>query len=352
MSGPLDAAALHLDADLGPAGRTSQGGPVVVVHGGAGPMRALGARETAYREGLAAAAAAGCRVLEEGGDALAAVVAATKAMEAHGAFNAGRGACLDEEGRATLDAALMRGRDRAAGAVGCATATVHPIDVCRALLEEGRHVLLVAEGADRRARRLGLPPLDPPDPERLARWAALRAGAGRTPQDLASVGRPSDAAAGPAREAAGLAGGGGHDPGHDTVGAVALDAQGRLAAACSTGGLWLKAAGRVGDSPVPGAGLFACDDLGGAASATGIGERILRGLTCKLAVDACLRGAPEAARAALEDLHRRFGPESGGLIVVDRLGRVGAAFDTPGMGRAIARPGLAPRVAVWPEESA
>src|SRR2546423_11230350 len=129
--------------------------PVVLVHGGAGPMKRLADKEEArYRAGLLAAARAGLTAMDKSGSALDAVVAAVVSMEDSGEFNCGAGACLDEEGRATLDAALMRGKDLAAGAVGAAQATKNPIAIARDLLAEGRHVLLVGEGADRRARAL------------------------------------------------------------------------------------------------------------------------------------------------------------------------------------------------------
>ena len=159
--------------------------PVVLVHGGAGPMKRLqAAEEVRYRAGLVAASRAGLAVLEKGGSALDAVVAAILSMEDSGEFNAGAGACLDEEGRATLDAALMRGADLGAGAVGAAQATRNPILVARNLLEEGRHVLLVGEGADRRARALGLAPLAPIDDARKKIWRACSPsgrGRGRSP---------------------------------------------------------------------------------------------------------------------------------------------------------------------------
>lgn len=317
---------------------------VILVHGGAGLMRTLeGARLQAYRDGLAESARAGRAALEQGAGAVEAVLAAVRCMEVSGVFNAGAGSCLDEEGHATLDAALMRGRDRAAGAVGACAATLHPTDVARDLMEEGRHVLLVGEGADRRARRLGLPPLPPPTVERYEAWARLSGRHVTRPEDLTTVGQAEDQAEDQVA---------GRDPEGDTVGAVALDGQGRLAAAVSTGGLWLKARGRVGDSALPGAGCYACDDLGAAASATGVGERMIRAVTCKLACDLAQReGAAVAARRAVDDLERRFGVDSGGLIVVDRLGRIGATFNTHGMGRALARPGQTEVVvAVWPED--
>ena len=318
---------------------------VVLVHGGAGVMRSLqGEREVAYREGLRVAAAAGRDALRAGQSALHAAVVATRSMEDSNVFNAGLGSCLDANARYSLDACLMRGSDRAAGAVGALTATHRSIDVCLSLLEEGRHVLLAGAGADLRARELGLPPLPEPPADKLATHAELKAKAQRV-EDLGSVGRPDDD---------------GHvdqapvDHGHDTVGAVVVDEQGRCAAANSTGGLWLKLPGRVGDSAIVGAGLFACDELGGAACTTGIGERMIRALTAKLACDALAQGASaqEAAEHAIADLDRRFGPDSGGVIVVDGQGSVGAALNTRGMGRALAKvddDGVS--VAVWPEES-
>lgn len=328
--------------------------PVVLVHGGAGPMKRLEAAEEArYRAGLQGAARAGLTALTRTGSALEGVVAATLFMEDSADFNAGAGSCLDEDGNATLDAALMRGADLAAGAVGALTGTKNAILVCRDLLEEGKHVLLVGPGADRRARALGLPPLPPPDERRRKVWQAMldeRRATGKEPRDrLAATSRPStrlsamsDSQQGTVSEA----------ESHDTVGAVAVDDMGRVAAAVSTGGLWLKAAGRVGDSAIIAGGIYASDALGGAAVATGIGEKILRVALCKEAVD-CLAGgasAQEAAEDAIALVTERFGGDTAGIIVVDGEGRIGAAFDTRGMGRACAR-GSDVKVAVWGDES-
>jgi beta-aspartyl-peptidase (threonine type) len=269
-------------------------------------------------------------------------------MEDSGEFNAGAGACLDEEGRPTLDAAVMRGADLAAGAVGAAQATKNPVLLARAILEEGRHVLLVGEGADRRARSLALAPQPPVDDARrrvYERMLSDRRASGTEPADrLAATSRPST------RLPLALELGAREDS-SDTVGAVVVDAQGRVAAAVSTGGLWLKAPFRVGDSAIVGSGLYASDALGGAAVATGIGERILKVTLSKEACDRLARGATaaEAARGAISVITERFGPDSAGLIVVDRAGRIGAAFDTRGMGRAFAR-GSHAAVAVWGDE--
>lgn len=321
---------------------------LVLVHGGAGPMRNLsGAQEAAYREGLRQAAAVGREALLAGKGALEAARAAVRSMEEALCFNAGLGSCLDATASYSLDAALMRGSDRAAGAVGALTATYRALDVAYDLLED-RHVFLVGEGADLRARALGLPPLPAPPADKLETFARLQGQASDRLEDLATVGRPDDALAPEPKQESDQE----PEQGHDTVGAVALDDAGELAAAVSTGGLWLKTRGRVGDSPLIGAGLFACTDLGAAASSTGIGERLMRALSCYLACQiATERGAARGAREALADLERRFGSDTGGLIVVDRQGGVGVACNTSGMGRALARVGEPEvHVAVWPDE--
>jgi beta-aspartyl-peptidase (threonine type) len=314
------------------------------------------AEEGRYRAGLAGSVRAGLAALAASGSALDAVQAAVLFMEDSGDFNAGDGACLDEEGNASLDAALMRGSDLAAGAVGASSATRNPIVLCRHLLDEGKHVLLVATGADRRARQLGLRPLSPLDERRKKVWRAMleeRSKTGQEPTDrLAATSRPSTRLS---LQKDGVT----EAESHDTVGAAAVDAEGRVAAAVSTGGLWLKAVGRVGDSAVVGGGLYASDALGGAAVATGIGEKILRITLCRDAVDRLGRGATaqEAAEGAIAAITERFGADTAGVIVVDRAGRVGAAFDTRGMGRAWARGGpggtaaVETRVAVWKNEA-
>lgn len=311
--------------------------PCILVHGGAGVMRKLSGEEhDAYRQGLIDAARVGREILASGGSALEAVRQAARTFEASGVFNAGLGSCLDEDGTYSLDAALMRGSDRAAGAVGAVTATAHPVELCQDLLDEGRHVLLVGAGADRRARRLELPPLPAPPEAKLSTYRELKKKVGASLEELSTVGRPDDE----------------DSVSCDTVGAVAVDAEGRVAAAVTTGGLWLKASGRVGDSAIIGAGVLACDELGAAASSTGIGERMMRAMTCQVACSAAQNtDAATGAEAAIADLEARFGPNSGGVIVVDREGNVGASFNTRGMGRALARVGEAEiAVAVWPED--
>jgi beta-aspartyl-peptidase (threonine type) len=225
-------------------------------------------------------------------------------MEDDPEFNAGYGGVLNRLGILETDACIMDGALRV-GAVGAVPWMRHPITLARKLLEAGEHVLLVGGGALLYAREQGLPP-DPPasmiSPRAQARHEKAQAEAS------AKMTTPGD-----------------------TVGAVAVDAQGHVAAATSTGGTPHKRSGRVGDSPLPGCGNYA-DDLAGAASATGHGESIIRVVMCKGAVDRLRAGAdPDAAaRAAVQELVERTGGE-GGIILVDRQGRIGHYTSTPRM---------------------
>lgn len=284
--------------------------PVVLVHGGAGDVPE-GAR-AAHAEGCRLAALAGLAVLRETGSALEAVGRAVQVLEDDPRFNAGTGACLDEDGALSFDASIMEGTTLRAGAVCAMPAFRNPILIARAVLADGRHVLYASEGAARFAKERGFAPAEPASMiteaarERLAKVLAGRADRG-------------------------WAGG--------TVGAVACDAHGRVAAATSTGGMVAKRAGRVGDSPILGAGTWA-DDESGAASATGEGEAILRlGLT-RHACDLLRAGlsAQEAADAAIAQLGQRLSA-SGGLILVDSRGRVGHARNTATMSWGLARDG-------------
>jgi L-asparaginase / beta-aspartyl-peptidase len=256
-------------------------------------------------EGCLLAARCGYGVLQAGGSALDAAVAAARVLEDDPRFNAGTGSCLTADGEVEMDASIMEGRTLGVGAVALVRTAKNPVRLARAVMEHTPHVLLAAEGAARLLRELGLPQVSPAQlvtPRALARWAAGRAGAPRV------------------------------DSG-GTIGVVALDGTGSLAAATSTGGMNCKLPGRIGDSAIPGAGTFA-DDEAGAASATGHGEMILRvGLT-RVACDLMRQGADaaSAARSALARLERVGG--RAGLIAIDRAGRVGWAFNTERMSRA------------------
>jgi L-asparaginase / beta-aspartyl-peptidase len=229
---------------------------VLAIHGGAGPARddeGDGATRWARQSaGLAEALRAGLAVLAGGGAALEAVVAAVTVLEDDEEWNAGRGSALTAAGTVEMDAAVADGRGRRLGGVACVTGVRHPVQAARAVMDDGRHVLLAGPGAEAFARAAGLA-FEPAEwfiTDRRRRDLALRA----------PTGAPS--AAPPAA-------------GGSTVGAVARDAAGHLAAATSTGGRTGKLPGRVGDSPVPGAGTWA-DDATCAVSATGVGEAFLR----------------------------------------------------------------------------
>jgi beta-aspartyl-peptidase (threonine type) len=284
----------------------------VLVHGGAGDVP--DERVAHHVEGCKRAAAAAADVLRAGGRAIDAVQRAVEVLEDDPSFNAGTGACLNERGLIELDASIMEGTTLRAGGVCALPPFEHPIAIARAVLEQGRHVLLAGEGAARFAVDHGFIATTSRamTTERAReRWKAVKEKG----------------------EGTGWAGG--------TVGAVARDVHGGVAAATSTGGRVGKAVGRVGDSPVPGAGNYACD-AGGAASATGDGEAVLRLCLGKQAVDLLeARTLPvDAATRVVSVLGRRLGG-SGGVILVDKDGRVGLARNTRTMTWACAAERLA-----------
>ena len=272
--------------------------PAIVVHGGAGTVEAEAV--PAALAGCRAAAVRGLEVLGAGGSALDAVQAAVRALEDDPAYNAGVGSALSREGTIELDAMIMDGAGLRIGAVGAVPNLRQPIDLARLVLDDGEHGLLVGEAAWRFAREHGLRPVDPATMITARSRARLEA----------------------ERKARADAGRGKHA---GTVGACAIDAGGHVAAATSTGGTTFKRAGRVGDTPLPGCGTYA-DDRGGAASATGTGELIMRVTLTRIVVDQMRAGrtAGEAARLGIDELVERVGGDAG-VICVDRFGRIGAA---------------------------
>jgi L-asparaginase / beta-aspartyl-peptidase len=282
----------------------------VLVHGGAGDVRPEAL--SFHIEGCRAAAMAAAQMLAADGSALNAAQRAVEVLEDDPRFNAGTGACLNEDGALELDASIMEGTLLRAGGVCALPAFEHPIAIARALLNEGVHVLLAGDGAARFAVTRGF--VRARDEDMITREARERL----------------------ARVAAGLVDG---NWAGGTVGAVVRDMNGTVVAATSTGGLVNKAAGRVGDSPIIGAGTYA-DDEAGACSNTGEGEAFLRVCMAKTAVE-WLRGGmhPEdAARAAVRfALGRTQG--TGGTILIDRFGRLGWARTTRTMTWAAASDG-------------
>jgi L-asparaginase / beta-aspartyl-peptidase len=294
--------------------------PVLVIHGGAGSIlkgEVTAEREGMIRDALASALAAGSAVLDRGGPALDAVEAAVRSMEDSPCFNAGRGAALTSEGGIEHDAAIMDGRNRGAGALSGSTRIRNPVSAARAIMEKTPHIHLTGDGLDLFAREHGIP--------LAAQWYFF------TPERLAALERVKAAKAG-------LAVASERDK-HGTVGAVACDAHGDIAAATSTGGYSDKMPGRVGDTPVIGAGTYA-DNATVAVSGTGHGEsfmKIVLGHRLACMVDLAHLPLEDAAQRVLAELGAIGG--TGGFIAVDASGNVTTPFNTPGMYRGLARDG-------------
>ena len=301
----------------------------LAVHGGAGTVSAASMTpdaEAGYRAGLRAALHAGHAVLSRGGTALDAVTAAVMALEDDPLFNAGRGAVLTSAGRHEMDAAIMDGRRRRAGAVAGVCGPRNPVAAARLVMERSEHVFLVGEGALEFCRVQGLALADADYFGTEQRWQALQ-------RELA-------------RRAAG---GAGPDAAtrHGTVGAVARDARGDLAAATSTGGMTAKLPGRVGDSPVLGAGTWA-ENGACAVSATGHGEFFIRyGVAHEIAARVRLAGQSlaQAAGAVIAELGTVGG--EGGVVAVDANGAVAMPFNSEGMYRGMIGPDGAARTEIF-----
>jgi beta-aspartyl-peptidase (threonine type) len=316
----------------------------LAVHGGAGAMprsQLSNAREQAYRAGLEAALGAGQRLLQQGGCALDAVEAAVTVLEDDELFNAGRGAVLTDEGTVELDAAIMDGEQLRAGAVAQVRHVRNPIRLARQILEHCPHVFLVADGAERFAAQAGLPTVANDyfiTPYRQEQLAALQ-------QELALAANasPGQGAGLPRQSLAAL-----DEPPFGTVGAVARDSAGRLAAATSTGGMAGKRSGRVGDSPVIGAGTYA-DNACCAVSTTGHGEWFLRTVQAYDILARVRYGGASLSQATSESIEQRLPllGASGGLIAVDRHGEIAIRYNTPAMFRASVRHGEAPSVHIY-----
>jgi beta-aspartyl-peptidase (threonine type) len=289
----------------------------LVVHGGAGVIERTqlsAIEEKDIRAGLGAALDAGAAILAGGGGALDAVEAAARKLEDDPHFNAGRGSVFTYQGTIETDAAIMEGARRKAGAVTGATATKNPVRLARAVMEHSPHVLLSREGADQFSREQGLEQVGPEwfaTPERRRQLDLMKQDESHYFDEELKYG---------------------------TVGAVACDMHGHVAAATSTGGLTGKRWGRIGDSPLIGCGTYA-DDRAAAISATGAGEYFIR---AAVAHEICARmrmlreDAATAADRAIADVGKLGG--SGGVIVVTPKGEAAYAFNTPGMYRGMAGP--------------
>lgn len=368
-------------AFAGPVAAQDAPGWSLAIHGGAGVIERASlspAQDAAYRAALTRALEAGGAVLERGGSALDAVQAAIEIMEDDPLFNAGRGAVFTAAGRNELDAAVMDGSTLAAGSVAGITATRHPIAAARTVMERSPHVMMAGAGADAFAASAGLEQAPPSWFFTQRRWdqlvvaltergepiPPLPAGVESAPGGMAQTGQPLDE----------------HKFG--TVGAVALDRQGRLAAGTSTGGMTAKRWGRIGDAPVIGAGTYASDVDGCAVSATGSGEYFIRatvardicnwmailpkmdqteeGAAVRSSAEAACRheGAPECSGehdayvAATLEIHEVGGlGGDGGVIVMDARGRPTFVMNTEGMYRGRMSASEPAKVAIYDDET-
>lgn len=294
---------------------TATAGPVAIaIHGGAGTITRADldpAKEAEFRRELEAALRTGHAVLLAGGSSIEAVKAAIRPLENSPLFNAGKGAVFNADGVNELDASIMDGRDRNAGAVAGVRRVQNPIDLAARVMTDSVHVMLTGDGAEAFAEAQGMPLVDPSYFHTDFRWKALQEAQAR---ETAGDPTPVDV--------------------WSTVGAVALDRNGNLAAGTSTGGMTNKRYGRVGDSPIIGAGTFA-DNASCAVSATGHGEYFIRWV---VAYDVCARvtaGASlgDAAHAVINEVLVDAGGE-GGIIAIDPVGNIAMPFNSEGMYRA------------------
>ncbi len=298
----------------------------LVIHGGSGAMRPVpgdSSHEQSARQGLRNALEAGGEILGRGGSAVDAVETAVRVLEDDPCFNAGRGSVLTAEGRVELDAAIMDGRSRRAGAVAGVRTTRAPVTLARVLMERGPHLFLSYEGADRLARDEGLEQVD-------NNWFATAERRRQLDEVLQSGGFDAEMKYG-------------------TVGAVALDKAGHVAAATSTGGLTAKQWGRIGDSPLIGCGTYA-DDRSAAVSATGSGEYFIRAVAAHQLAER-MRLARQPLQAALDAVLEDIGDLGGlgGLIAVAPTGEAAWGFTTLAMYRGLADAARR-RVAIYAEE--
>lgn len=306
----------------------------LVLHGGAGTItreNMTAEREAEYRAKLEEALKTGYGILAEGGTSLDAVETTIRVMEDSPLFNAGKGAVFTHQGRNELDASIMDGKTKMAGAVASVTIVRNPISAARAVMEKSEHVMMVGEGANLFATSVGLEVVDPSYFWTERRWKSLQKRL-MEDEEYGKEFKPAES---------------GKDDKHGTVGVVALDRHGNIAAGTSTGGMTDKKFGRVGDSPIIGAGTYA-DNATCGISATGHGEYFIRytiardvaslmeyeGMTLK-----------EAAKQVIAKLSDVGG--DGGIIAMDRHGNIAMEFNTPGMYRGWIREDGKPHIEIY-----
>jgi beta-aspartyl-peptidase (threonine type) len=300
----------------------------IIVHGGVGAVSHD--KEAAVIAGVREAVKAGGDVLASSGSSLDAVETAINILEDNPLFNCGTGSVLTFDGDVEMDAAVAYGPGLGFGAIAGIKNIQHPISLARMVMEKTDHVLLQGGGAQEFARMMGIAPHNPITEERRIQWRAyrekfLRGDAGDWPKLKALMKEHPEFM-------------------HGTVGAVAMDEKGEVAAGTSTGGVFLKMLGRVGDTPLPGAGTYATKF--GGASSTGLGESMMRTLITKTACDFMRMGldAQGAASGAVNMLSNILGTEAG-IIVIDNQGGVGFAQNSPQMAHAYFKKGMSEPVA-------
>jgi beta-aspartyl-peptidase (threonine type) len=322
----------------------------IVLHGGAGVIERASmdaTREAAYRTALRADLQAGADILAKGGSSLDAIETVIRLLEDDPLFNAGRGAVFTAEGRNELDSSIMDGATLKAGAVAGVTRTRHPVSLARAVMEKSPHVMLSGEGADLFAKEAGLEQVSPSFFFTERRWQDLILQLKKENRPLPQ--RPAGAPPEPAKPVAQLEPPDAHKFG--TVGVVALDSRGNIAAGTSTGGTQGKRWGRIGDSPIIGAGTYASNSSC-AVSATGSGEFFIR-LTVAREICALVEYSHKKVQAAADEvIHKRLTAikGDGGVIFLTPNGELGWSFNTPGMYRARVSEGGKSQISIYKDE--
>ncbi|MDF1698119.1 MAG: isoaspartyl peptidase/L-asparaginase [Saprospiraceae bacterium] len=297
----------------------------IVIHGGAGTIlkkNMTQENEKAHREAMHTALDIGEAVLKEGGSSLDAVEQSIKFMEDSPLFNAGKGAVFTHAGTNEMDASFMYGKDQNAGAVGGISTIRHPISAARAVLEKSEHVMMAGKGAEDFAKSQGLEVVDPSYFYTERRWKSLQRIL-NSESDKTELSESDDV-----------------DKKHGTVGCVALDKDGNIAAGTSTGGMTNKKFNRIGDSPIIGAGTFA-DNATCGVSSTGHGEYFIR-YTVARDIAALMEYGGKSLKEAGEIIINKKLVEkggTGGVVALDRNGNIAMPFNTPGMYRGYAKPG-------------
>jgi beta-aspartyl-peptidase (threonine type) len=335
---------------VGAQGRPSAHHWAIVLHGGAGVIERASMKpeaEAAYRASITQAVQAAAKILDHGGSSLDAVESAIQILEDDPLFNAGRGAVFTADGKNELDAAIMDGSNLKAGAVAGVTHTRHPVSLARAVMEKSQHVMLIGAGADAFASSVGLEKVDPSFFFTERRWQSLVRQLEREGRPIPL--RPAGAPPAPTVPISEIEPPEAHKFG--TVGVVALDRAGNVAAGTSTGGIQAKQWGRVGDSPIIGAGTYASNQSC-AVSATGTGEYFIRlGVAREVCNLVYFKGMPlqqaadQVIHKELESLHG-----DGGLIAITPDGQVAWSFNTPGMFRAKLAEGGKLQIGIYNDE--